>query len=160
MNNAEKVVDLYDKNSWQAQGRANSNKTKRDRARRRIYDAIEKCIGKTFTAQQFKKHFSIHHSLCLSVIPWVTVVWENDKVRLEIDRELREVCEQRAGRPELGGVSISAFLSHLGSEIKRRRKEAHDVKMNGRWNPEAITTLWQAQLLDWIESELDRLRHR
>lgn len=55
----------------------------------------------------------------------------------------------------MNAKSIQVFLADLRREITRRRKENHDERMKVRWNPEAIITRFQTELLDWIEEKLD-----
>jgi len=46
---------------------------------------------------------------------------------------------------------------NLRTEITKRRKENHDDRQKRRWNPEDIVKLFQSQLLDWIEQQLDEM---
>jgi hypothetical protein len=91
-------------------------------------------------------------------IPWITIErCEQETFRFHIDAELREICELRRPRPQLGGRSIAAFLVDLRGEITRRRKENNAKREQRRWNVEAILKVELVNLLDWIESELDKI---
>jgi len=94
---------------------------------------------------------------------------------------LLEAVELRAlhARAEADGVSASHFmrrllqsalaghagadhsgipgLRQLRADIQRRRKANHDERMRRRWNPEAIVTRFQTELLNFVEEELERL---
>jgi hypothetical protein len=60
----------------------------------------------------------------LYLIPWLNITRNDDNtVSLEIDQELRAICEARAPRPELNGFSVTEFYRHLRAEIRRRREE-------------------------------------
>lgn len=45
----------------------------------------------------------------------------------------------------------------LRKEITRKRKEAGDIRKSRNWNPEAIIKLEQSDLLNFIETELDKI---
>jgi hypothetical protein len=94
----------------------------------------------------------------LYLIPWLNITRNDDNtVTLAIDQELRAICEARAPRPELNGFSVTEFYRHLRAEIRRRR-EANDQARKGKnWSHEGINKLELVKLLDWIESELDRV---
>jgi hypothetical protein len=136
--------------------RARATIIKREQARRRIYELIDEHKGKAFTALEWRNRIHSDDSKCLSVIPWVNVVWsDNNKVQINVDEDLRAICDGRIARPELHGFSIGAFLRHMRTEIARRRKENHEK--DRVWRPEAINSLEQKRILDWIETEIDRV---
>jgi hypothetical protein len=91
------------------------------------------------------------------LIPWVQIESHDGIVTTRIDDELRQVCEWNRGRPAIGGVSVTAFLRELRSEITRRRQANHDKLNAERWNPEAVVKRFQTELLDWIENKLDEI---
>jgi hypothetical protein len=92
-------------------------------------------------------------------IPWATMTRTHapTSTMFTIDQELRDICEGRVPRPILEGRSIQDFLRHLRAEIIRRRKENHDAKRQVGWNSYNIMTREQTDLLNWIETELDRV---
>ncbi len=94
----------------------------------------------------------------LHLIPWLSITGhDNNTVTLEIDQGLRAICEARAPRPEFNGFSVTEFYRHLRAEIRCRR-EANDKARKGKnWSHEGINKLELVKLLDWIESELDRV---
>lgn len=53
--------------------------------------------------------------------------------------------------------AIRAELRRLREEITRRRKANHDEYQKKRWHHEAVAKHDQSTLLDWIETELDRI---
>jgi hypothetical protein len=94
----------------------------------------------------------------LHLIPWLNITRHDDNtVTLEIDHELRAICEARAPRPELNGWSYRAWSKNLRKTITQKRKENHDERMRKSWQPENIVLRKQTELLNWIEEELDRL---
>jgi hypothetical protein len=51
--------------------------------------------------------------------------------------------------------ALRGRLADLRREITRRRKANHDERLKHNWNPEAIVTREQTEMLDWIEDQLD-----
>jgi len=100
---------------------------------------------------------TIHGLRAAHLIPWLKITRDGNRVRQEIDQELRAVCEARAPRPELNGWSLSAWARNLRMTITQRRKGNHDERMKKRWQPEEVVLRRQTELLDWIENELDKL---
>jgi hypothetical protein len=95
---------------------------------------------------------------CARLIPWVQVdIHDDGTITTRIDDKLRQICEWDRGRPAIGGVSVTAFLRELRSEITRRRQANHDKLNAERWNPEAVIKRFQTELLDWIENKLDEI---
>jgi hypothetical protein len=92
-------------------------------------------------------------------IPWATMTRTHapTSTMFTIDQEFRDICERRIPRPALAGQSIQNFLRHLRAEIIRRRKENNDERRRVRWNSDAIMSREQTDLLNWIETELDRV---
>jgi len=95
----------------------------------------------------------------IRLIPWLTITRDATGTTFTIDHELRDICEGRRPRPTLveGGQSLVDFLRHLRAEIRRRRKENHDENSKRKWRSELILKGEQKALLDWIETQLDRL---
>jgi len=131
----------------------------------RIYDAVEKLADGLRHEPPKAAHVTlsgiptnIDGLRALHLIPWLRITrHDNNTVSLEIDEELRAICEARAPRPELNGFSITEFYRHLRAEIRRRR-EANDQARKGKnWSHEGINKLELVKLLDWIERELDRV---
>lgn len=76
----------------------------------------------------------------------------------EVYRELRVPLGQaRPGPAANDPHSIGMLLRQLRAEITRRRKENKDQRAKRNWNSELILKREQSDLLDWIETELDRL---
>jgi hypothetical protein len=101
---------------------------------------------------------SITTVTALMLIPWVAIDITNDhKVNINIDRELRAICEGRASRPQLGNLSYDEFYSALRAEIKRRRLANDQARKGRKWNHEGIIKREMVELLDWIEQQLDRI---
>jgi len=57
----------------------------------------------------------------------------------------------------LGNDALRRGLLDLRKEITRRRKEAGDRREARIWNPEPILKREQTKILNYIETELDRL---
>jgi hypothetical protein len=91
------------------------------------------------------------------LIPWLTIDRTTAGTRFTIDMPLRMLCETWAPRPELDGQSIAEFFATLRSTIIRKRKENYDERGRRRWSTEMTVQAEQTRLLDWIESELDRV---
>lgn len=72
----------------------------------------------------------------------------------ERDRALAYVSE---ALPELGGVSIFAFLKNLRREITRVRAENKCQRDRQRWNPREQHVDQLISLLDFVEAELDKI---
>jgi hypothetical protein len=92
----------------------------------------------------------------LTLIPWLKMISERGGIRFEIDHELREICSCRQPRPNLGGISIAAFLRHIRTEISRRKKEEQDTRVKAQWTSERVRFKFAFELLEWIQGELDR----
>ena len=138
----------------------------RTRSLARIYGAVEKLAdGMRHEPLRVATHITlsgiptnITGLRALHLIPWLKITRHDDNtVTLEIDQELRAICEARAPRPELNGWSLRAWSKNLRRMIEQKRKENHDERMKKRWQPEEVVTRRQTELLDWIESELDRV---
>jgi hypothetical protein len=90
-------------------------------------------------------------------IPWLRMDRTREGTIVTIDHELREICEGRRARPEIGDFTWRGFYQHLRAEITRRRKEANDLYRAANWRHGMIHTQHQSELLDWIEDELNRI---
>jgi hypothetical protein len=131
----------------------------------RIYDALEKLADGSPHEPRKAAHVTlsgiptnIDGLRALHLIPWLKITRHDDNtVTLAIDQELRAICEARAPRPELNGWSYRAWSRNLRVTITQKRKENHDERMKKRWDPEAVVTRRQTELLDWIENELDKI---
>jgi hypothetical protein len=64
----------------------------------------------------------------------------------------RQECQ-----PPADDTVLRAGLADLRKEITRRRKENECTRGKRRWNVDAVLKVELIQLLDWIESELDKL---
>lgn len=93
----------------------------------------------------------------VTLIPWLTIERANHQTTFKIDRELRDICEDRVPRPDLNSFSVVGFLKNLRADLTRRRKENSDERQKRRWNPDNLDKREQSKLLDWIETELDRV---
>lgn len=142
-----------------------SNRRIRIRSLSRIYDAVEKLADGLRHEPPKAAHVTlsgiptnIGGLRALHLIPWLIITRHDDNtVTLEIDQELRAICEARAPRPELNGWSYRAWSKNLRKTITQKRKENHDERMRKSWQPENIVLRKQTELLNWIEEELDRL---
>jgi hypothetical protein len=148
----------------EASARSNGRRI-RVRGLARIYDAVEKLADGLRHEPPKAAHVTlsgiptnIGGLRALHLIPWLIITRHDDNtVTLEIDQELRAICEARAPRPELNGWSYRAWSRNLRVTITQKRKENHDERMKKRWDPEAVVTRRQTELLDWIENELDKI---
>jgi hypothetical protein len=97
-------------------------------------------------------------------LPWLNVELTLASVnhlerqwRLTVDHELKDICDGRTPRPELGQSSMREYLAALRKEIDRRRKEAGAKRAARNWNVDAVNKAELVDLLNYIEAELDRL---
>lgn len=127
----------------------------------RLYDAIARVAdGERRSVKDLGKvaRYTPKYFVELArVVPWVTLDSTADGIRLEIDRELRAICEAERSRPELAYQSVHQFLREFRAELTRKRKENHDRFRDSRWNPEGIIKRTQSDILDWIEDQLNRV---
>jgi len=93
----------------------------------------------------------------LAHIPWLTVEKQEAGRLFRIDAELKTICEWRQPREELGGISHAEFYANMRQEITRRRKENNAQKLRRNWNHEGTLKIELIRLIDWIESELDKI---
>ena len=93
----------------------------------------------------------------LYLVPWLTIDRTTDGTTFTINQTLRDTCDHWESRPLLEGFSIRDFLKYLRAEILRRRKANHDERRNARWSTQGINSREQTDLLNWIETELDRI---
>jgi hypothetical protein len=138
-------------------------KTAEDQYRTRIYTALETLadgqrrsdveVGKITKMKTLDTDFYRR----IRLIPWLLMDRTREGMTFTIDHELREICEGRRARPEIGDFTWRGFYQHLRAEITRRRKEAHDLYRAANWRHGMIHTQHQSELLDWIEEELNRI---
>ena len=93
----------------------------------------------------------------LYLIPWLTIDRTREGTVFTIDQELRAICESVHRGPRSMGSPSETSSDICGAEIVRRRKENNDEMGRRRWSTEAILSLEQTALLNWIEIELDRI---
>jgi hypothetical protein len=93
----------------------------------------------------------------VQLIPWLTIDRTREGTIFTINPGLREHCERESTHPALEGQTIREFLAHLRREIIRRRKANHDEKNQVRWSTTAILSKEQTDLLNWIETYLERI---
>jgi hypothetical protein len=96
----------------------------------------------------------------IGLIPWLGIEQlPGREYKLTIDKELKEICELRRSRLQLGGRSLYQFYSDLRREITRRREEANfrRSRAHNRWSPDNVNKLDLCELIAWIESELDKI---
>lgn len=65
---------------------------------------------------------------------------------------VRHVSKSKS-RPKKKVESV-VFDRRLLAELRRRRKEAHDVEITRKWRPEGISVFSLHKILDWVESQL------
>jgi hypothetical protein len=51
-------------------------------------------------------------------------------------------------------ITEPTFIETLLANLRRKRKEVHDVDINSRWNPHAIRLADLHDILDWVDSQL------
>jgi hypothetical protein len=138
-------------------------KTAEDQYRARIYAALETLadgqrrsdveVGKVTKMKSLDTDFYRR----IRLIPWLLMDRTREGMTFTIDHELRDICEGRRARPEIGDFTWRGFYQHLRTEITRRRKEANDLYRAANWRHGMIHTQHQSELLDWIEDELNRI---
>ena len=84
-------------------------------------------------------------------MPWLRVQEVGrEKVRLKVDRELKEVCDQRR---EDGMLPRDVFR-HLYRELMRKQKEADYLDRNRCWKPDAVAKVDLIAIIMWVAREL------
>ena len=87
----------------------------------------------------------------LVLVPWLRVQEVGrEKVRLKVDRELKEVCDQRR---EDGMLPRDVFR-HLYRELMRKQKEADYLDRNRCWKPDAVAKVDLIAIIMWVAREL------
>lgn len=127
-------------------------------ARMRFAEQIEKLASEAnpVTREWVRVKFGHQFLATAQCVEWAIITTKPDgTMTFSIDRELRDICEGKRSRPELNGFNFRDWFKNLRDEIKRRRKENNDAKINSRWQPEAVLKLKQSELFDYIESQLD-----
>jgi hypothetical protein len=124
--------------------------------------ALEQPLDQTEAARRLGYHGPYAFQTAsdrLRFLPWLKISRSVAGVRFEIDHELREICELRRARPDLGGFSVGACLRQMRAEIIRRKKEEHDYRYSSdqQWHSERVRFKFAFELLTYVESELDRL---
>jgi len=95
---------------------------------------------------------------CAGRLPWLSIERDRDfRKRFLVDFHLRAICELREPRPALGGLSIQHVLANLVSEIQRQRTAWIEEQKGLTWNPEKGRIVQHKRLLDWVETELQKL---
>jgi hypothetical protein len=89
------------------------------------------------------------------LIPWLSLDRLPEGTVFTIQEELRAICDGRMARPDLEGGSVKAFLTHVRSEIIRRRQENLDGFQKAGWSTNTIFVREHSDLLDWIEEQLN-----
>jgi len=97
---------------------------------------------------------------CARHVPWVRME-RNQRVSytITINAELKRICD---GEQELKGWSgdgILQFLGNLRRTITEKRKAAHAERHRRQWNVNIVISRELENLVEWIETELDRLPH-
>lgn len=111
---------------------------------------LMKAIGTT------SSHTAVNFISQVQLLPWLTINTVKDGYTFVVDHELREICEARRHRPQLG-TSYNAFLKNMRREITRRREEANAQRAKRNWQHDAVLKMELVRLLNWIETELDKL---
>ena len=109
-------------------------------------------VGKRLKLGEIAVKYLIHEA---QLLPWVTLTWiDAEHFTITINHELKNLCDLKRGLDILGG-SLTIWYTQLRDEITRRRKEMSNSRWNRKWNPDDTTKVEQANLLDWIEDQLD-----
>ena len=80
--------------------------------------------------------------------------WSSDLILM---REMTALLDWIEGELDRVPVSRRGGLTHLRTEIIRRRTANHEERGRRRWSSDRTLMVEQTRLLDWIEAELDRL---
>jgi len=128
----------------------------------RLYQALDKLAAQDRSLSESEIHaltgMSADHLYHVTAhIPWVRRTKSADGLQYTIDTDLREICEGKRPRPQLNGASLSQQLRSLQSEITRRRKERDIYVRRNNWDHLTSHAKFIIELMNWIESELERV---
>jgi hypothetical protein len=125
----------------------------------RALDALDKIAdGERRTERELSRTtgFEVEDYLRrVRLIPWLSIDRQPEGTVFTIHEELRAICDGRMARSDLEGGSVKAFLTHVRSEIIRRRQENLDGFQKAGWSTNTIFVREHSDLLDWIEEQLD-----
>ena len=129
-------------------------------ARLRFAEQIEELAGLATAVDRLWVRAKFGHQFLASaqLVDWVVITKDPaGKFWFTIDRELRDICEGRRERPELGGFTLRDWFKNLRGEISRRRREYKEARNKRMWVSRTANLLDHVELLDWIESEFEKI---
>jgi hypothetical protein len=110
-------------------------------------------LAKVFRVSAYGGAVSGKLALC-AILPWFQVrTLPGPKYELHVDLDVKAQCDTLA--PGVTGESPKTFHKRLLAEVRRRRKEVGDRKINGSWTPDAVSKLGLTRVLDYVEAELE-----
>jgi hypothetical protein len=98
---------------------------------------------------------------CAAHVPWVRME-RNQRVSytITINAELKRICDGEQELKAWSGNGILQFLTDLRRTITEKRKAAHAERYRRQWNLDKVVKRELEDLVEWIETELDRLPHK
>lgn len=83
------------------------------KARENMLKKIDDLEGKSFTDEEWRKKTTWQQRISFSLIPWVNVKEDGKHVELEIDEELKDVCDERYHNLEKNDLANGDNVGHL-----------------------------------------------
>jgi hypothetical protein len=169
---------------------ANELKTTFDRWKQAEQDWIERTLDLAKGFYEARQNYKTDNDFGIWLEKNSINIQKNDRAafihlgaHLEIAREILQTTKSRSPRliwkasqnrfPINGKPNSSkskkrfakkdqrVFARHLLAALRRKRKEAHDVKITRQWRPESVNKIELIKILDWIEYRLDDfINHR
>ena len=120
-------------------------------------DIIRHLGGKT--PRQERRQFETFLDYA-SHVPWVCIEIVDDGFRFTVNAELRQVCDQLAPLPEVGGWALqelASFFKNLRRTIAQKRAANKCERTRRQWNTDAVLKVELLKLVEFIERELDKV---
>jgi hypothetical protein len=112
-----------------------------------VWEQLYECLG----SKALNKKNASQWNRALLLAPWLQLQpAANNRVRVIIDYELKEICDRR----RKGGELPTDFLRRLYQEFMRRRREADLAPGTRNWNTDAICKVDLINVLLWIAGEI------
>jgi hypothetical protein len=127
-----------------------------------IYTVIDQltAAGGPVYVQSFESAYGMTAPYLIAAcryIPWVKIDHNATTISVSIDTELREICEGKRPRPELGTANLIAFLRQTREEINRRRKEYSIARNKVKWDHATSRVHLIVDILNWLDDELNKV---
>lgn len=114
--------------------------------RREVRQRVEGVCDRALTLDEWAKHWEVHTDIARRYLREALMVGSvtrtENRYTITLSSEI---------------VELTKWFRSLRAEVTRRRKENHDRRGASRWDPVEVNLAEQRALLDWIESQLDKV---